>query len=244
MARRLPRISVLKLAEYMGASTLRRRQIVQDQFDPPGQIVPRYRRVRSAVAAYLAKGARDTGILIATIHKLERQQADTEWAESDRVNSIAALEHLVALVDQLKLGDRIFVRGMRSDSIRLSGVQVSVVPSVVLLQEGRGEAIGCIKLVLSKTRPISETEGRTAATLLRYFVDTRGEGDEKAVPRLCQVVDVFNEHVFRAPRSFKRTMREAEAACEEIALVWPGQVATTIPHRRPTTGGPPPVWVN
>ncbi len=242
MARQQPRISVLKLAEYMGASTLRRRQIVRDQYDPPDQIVPQYRRVRSAVAAFLTRGARDLGILETAHQRLGRQEGATEWAESDRVNSMMALEHFTRVAEQVRLGDGIFERGLRSDAFFLGPVKVSVVPSVILLQEGRGEPLGCIKLALSKNRALDEAEGRTAATLLRYFVDTRGEGYEKAVPRLCQVVDVFSEQVFAAPQPFKRTTREAQAACDEIGLVWPGRDWRPGPNTDPGTS--PPVWSN
>jgi hypothetical protein len=39
--------------------------------------------------------------------------------------------------------------------------------------------------------------------------------------RDCLIVDVFGKLVFAAPRTYRRRWQEIEAACQEIALVWP-----------------------
>ena len=82
-----------------------------------------------------------------------------------------------------------------------------------------GEAWGCVKLVFSKTHPMSDDAAECAGALLYEYM--RENFGEKAVSREhCFVVDVFANKCVTAPKSVIARMRDIVAACEEIARAW------------------------
>ena len=224
MARRSPRISLLKLAEYLGASVLRRRTIVRGQHEPPRLVVPQYRRVAPAALAFLRGGAVDREILQRAVQSLEGTKPASEWDERDIRNSIEALKHLAVVAPDLRLADSRVQEPGSPEQMWLAGVEISVRPHARLWRiDSQDSPVGVVKLAFSKTRAIPEREGLRAAALLHYYLDSSLDGDPaRAMPELCQVVDVFHDRVFHAPPSYRRALAEAEAACEEIARVWPG----------------------
>lgn len=223
MGRSIPRISVLKLAEYMGANPVRRRAIVRNQWRPPGQIVPLYRRAMARALSFFRTGGTDVQSLLSAADELEATAPSSDWDERDRANSAAALRHLAAVAPSLDLGERLLGGRRRLDVFRLAEVDVSVRAQLRVLTYSSGAPrVGAIKLAFSKTRSLSADEGERAATLLRHGLMLKlGGGDAEVDPTLCQVVDLFREEVHCAPPSFKRTLQRAEAACEEIRLTWP-----------------------
>lgn len=235
MSRPTPRISLLKLAEYMGANPVRRRTIVRDQWDPPSQVVPLYRRAMAAALSFF-RGGRDVDLLYAAAERLIKARPSSDWDARDLKNSVEALEHLANVLPKLDLADRIVGGRRRLDVLAMSNVEVSVRAHVRMVKLGAEPAqVGAVKLAFSKTRRLPDDEAQRAATILRYSLDCRlRDAAAVAAPALCQIVDVFHEEVHFAPSTFKRTVRRAEAACEEIALTWPGRDDWRSP--------PPPVY--
>jgi hypothetical protein len=76
--REVPRISVNKLGEYMTATPLRRRRIIQDQKRPKDYIVPRYTEAQDAIVAYLSATARDDVRLLEAVDRLR-----SWWCQAD-----------------------------------------------------------------------------------------------------------------------------------------------------------------
>lgn len=232
MRREHPRISVLKLAEYMGAHAVRRRSIIRDQQAPPDPIVPYYRRAIEPAVRFLRGGATDIDGLIDAAAELKQIMPTSRWHRTDLRNSAEALTHLIHVMDQIDLGKRI-VGGRRSaDILWLGSVEVSIRPHVVFVKETpAGLRVGALKLAFAKSREIPEQEAGWAATLMRRALEERLEEDASQVePGLCQVVDVFRERIYTAPKAFKRTMQLAEAACDEVHRMWPGQ-SLQLPQR-------------
>ncbi|GMV05858.1 MAG: hypothetical protein AMXMBFR53_21350 [Gemmatimonadota bacterium] len=215
--RQYPRISLFPLAEYVHASAPRRRRIIEGQANPRGEVVPLYRLIRPVASRFLRSGGRDRGIVDRAILRLEALTPASKWGESDLRNSVAVLRHLPA-VKGLNLGEK--VTGTRRDgSISLGGTTVSVNPTVAVYGS---VGLGAVALHLSKSRPLRDDVGATAATILRWFVAQRLGLTLDEVPHgLCQVVDVWRERTFQAPPAYKTRMRLVEASCREIATAWP-----------------------
>lgn len=217
-----PRISVNKLGEYMIASPARRRRIVADQKRPREFIVTRYRDAVGAMVEFLAAGGRDDRIITRAIAELEAKPVSTDFQSQDRDLSIEALESFLDTTDQLDLSG-LTVRAGDSDApaLLISRVSVSVRPEIVVTGQNRnGGAIGCVKLYLSKSFPLNETGATYIGAVLTRFTEEYLAADAMPDYRLCNVVDVFGQQVFTAPRAVQRRQADIEAACEEIALLW------------------------
>ena len=218
-----PRISVNKLGEYMVASAARRRRIIMDQKRPREFIVTRYRDALSAMVDFLVGGTPDDGIIYRAMLDLEARPAATDFQMQDRDLSIEALELFLDTVDELQL-DGLDVQRTDQDTtaLNIGGVSVSVRPDVFLRGTNRqgDEVVGCVKLYVSKTFPLNDVAGGYIGALLSRYTDevlaTNGRTDH----RLCQVMDVFGQHVFPSPRAVRRRRDDLEAACQEIATLW------------------------
>ena len=88
-----PYISINKLAEYMTANPIRRRQIITALKKDSDFIKVRYYEVRNIIVPFF-KSEYDSSILDATIKKNEEKVKDTTWTDSDDPNSILALNNL------------------------------------------------------------------------------------------------------------------------------------------------------
>ncbi len=220
--RRAPRISVNKLGEYMTATPLRRRRIIQDQKRPKGFILPRYNEAQEAITKYLVGGKLDDGRLISEIERLNNAPSATQW-ESDRKRLAAE-----AMQSFLEIADSIDLKGLSSasggnDQPRLSigGLELSIRPEVLLSgsdRQGRPTA-GALKLYFSKTNPLTEDSAAYIATALHAFVEAHMQ-PAHAEARNCRVIDVFGQKVYTAPRASARRRNDLAAACEEIARAW------------------------
>ena len=220
-----PRMSINKLGEYMVARPGRRRRIIMDQKRPADFIVARYRDAVSAMVDFLVQGGEDDEIIYKAIEQLDGKAITSEFQAQDRDLSIEALEQFLDTADQLEVAGLHTAHG-DPDPVQLTiaGVAVSVRPEVILRgQDRRGhQTVGCLKLYLSKTLPFDE-DGVSASyigALLHRYAEEHLANDARADHRLCQVVDVFGQRVFVAPRAMQRRHNDLEAACQEIAQMW------------------------
>lgn len=222
MPRSHPRVSLLKLAEYMEASAVRRRSIILSQAHPPTPPIIQYRRAEAAIVSFLGRGARSVASLEATIRRLETASPTSELDARDLRNSAAALQHFIGLLPELDLSDRLIRLPRRRAAYWLAGVEVSVQPAAIIRRRGEDTAVGAVKVCFSKSRALPGEEGRYATTVMRAFLEERLAGMPLSVdPSLCQVIDVFSGRVHVAPASYKRRMAAVTAACAEIANGWP-----------------------
>jgi hypothetical protein len=221
MSRSDPRISLNKLAEYLDASPARRRKIVRDQKEPKPFIVARYTEAEKAIVDSICAGTLRPATT--AMKALETNAPTTEFAAETAELCWEALDAFVDLWEDglLDLDGMTATRGNNEvPKLDMSGVAVSVRPDILLSRVERGEPVGgAIKLCLSKTNPMEDRPGEYAATILRKFLEST-QDEVRVDDRLVIVVDVFSKRVFGPPKSYKRRLLDAEAACEEIALRW------------------------
>jgi hypothetical protein len=220
--RRAPRISVNKLGEYMTATPLRRRRIVQDQKRPKGFILPRYNEAQDAITKYLLGGKQDAGLLLSEIERLNLAPSATEWESSRKRLASEAMQSFLEIADDIDLaGLQATLGGNIQPRLSIGGLEVSVRPEILLGGTDRqGEPIaGALKLYFSKTNPLTQDSAAYIATAVHAFVEAHMQ-PAHADPRHCRVIDVFGRKVFTAPRASARRRNDLAAACEEIARAW------------------------
>jgi hypothetical protein len=213
---------VNKLGEYMTATPLRRRRIVQDQKRPKGFILSRYIEAQDAITKYLVGGKKDDARLLSEIERLNSAPSATEW-ESDRKRLASqAMQSFFEIADSIALeGLSATPGGNYQPRLSIGGLELSIRPEVLLSginRHGRPTA-GAIKLYFSKTNPLAADSAAYIATAIQAFVEAHMPRTH-AEARNCRVIDVFGQKVYSSPRASARRRNDLVAACEEIARAW------------------------
>jgi hypothetical protein len=221
--RSTPRISVNKLGEYLVAKAGRRRRILEDAKRPPDFIAPRFRDFYEVGPRFLASSPLDDNIVVTAIDSIHSRPVGSEWDEQNKMLNADLLTNLLDIPDLLDI-ERYSVTELPDapPTMTIGAVEVSVRPELQLNITQRGRDLnGAIKLYTPKSFPLNQESGDYIATLVhRYCVQTCAGKDEVDY-RHCYVVDVPSREVFTAPRSYSRRMSDIEAACLEIAALWP-----------------------
>jgi hypothetical protein len=227
-----PRLSANQLADYLNASSIRRKRIIQDAKFPRTVIVARYDGARDGIGDYICDLGRPTSKLVGSIDQLKTKAAASEspWTKQDSLLSIEAIESFHTAYSNNKMGIRkIECRPITSGAPPLSieGVQVSVsLDATTHRKEKDGtDRVGGVILLFSK----SETSGsaradrcKTAAVLALIFVEKNLTLFGKADPKICFAVDIFGGAAYPAPGTYKQKLSYINAACDEIVDRWDG----------------------
>ena len=218
-----PRISVNKLAEYIGAKGRRQREILRDQKYPDFKGMY-YREATEAVSQCLASNLEDTAIISKTIKILN--QAPAEKAGTiRRINSnIDALESFEAMLDAIDLkGASPELGEHRPEKLKIHGVEVSVRPEIVLRGKGKGGSnlVGALKVHFSKTYPLDAVgAGYISAVLQRYSEQYLAGDDDVPGAAYCFVIDVGSKAVYPPAKSIAARLKDIDGECQNIAALW------------------------
>ena len=209
-----------KLAEYMIATPARRRGIIRDQKQPLDFVVSRYSAVYDGVVECLLSG-NDIAPIKNRIKTLYEATPKTTWQAQDFQLSVEALESFLSFVDEVELSTFVVQRaGDPSPTMRISGVDVSVRPELLLRSAGPGPPVGAVKVYVSKHFPFDDKSGSYAGVILHQYVSDLLSTEKVVDPRSSFVIAVFQRRIYVAPRAFKKRRADISAACEEIAQRW------------------------
>jgi hypothetical protein len=227
-SREKPRISSLKMGEYLHASAPQRERILRNQKYPPVvQLVP-YERARQSIRAALLSTKGAANKLLNMASSLEQQVPKTAYDSETLRLSALAIRCFAALLPSIQFNGALPVVTVTPHFIlRVEGVAISVSPSVILRRvnrRGRVES-GALLLAIRKGEVLDERSGIAVGEMLRLSLTQNGYQSVK--PMLCVVADVFGGAVYSAPSRSQRLGSEIESACREIAVRWP-----SIPDRR------------
>jgi hypothetical protein len=221
----IPRISVNKLAEYIGSKGGRQRQILRDQKFPEDFKGMYYREATEAISRCIASNMEDTSPLYAALKILNQANPD-KIGTARRINSnIDAIESFEAMMDSIDLfGADAELGEHRPDKLTIAGVDVSIRPEIVLRGKGKGgkSLIGGMKLHFSKTFSLDEdAAGYVSALLQRYSEDKLVEHGEMVATNYCAIVDVGSKTVYPGVKSIAQRMKDITAECRNISGLWP-----------------------
>jgi len=217
-ARKIPRLSMSKLAEYMVATPSRRRTLLRDQKFPPAFKVAWFDQAFDAIADVLRHGM-DPSIIEDYLARWRRRTPKSTF-EADRLRLwIEALSTVARVFDANPFAGLSLVEGPRDATMTLGGVKVSIRPELLCT----GSAPGAVKIYLNKSVPLTDDDrrgdgsGTYAATLL-YLWAAEHLGSVAATQ--CRVLDVFAGRIYGAPKAYVRRRHNLHDACEEIAVRW------------------------
>ncbi len=218
------------MAEYLSATSTRRKAIIQASRFPKTATVALYDHAREGLVKFLADDARSLRHIAAASESLERRFSRhdaTEWVKRDSKNSLEALEVFQRSYNKFGL-TKVECRAVtgRQPLLDIWPTRVSVNLDVIVRQRlpaAPMDKIGGAVLLFSKGEASASARverSRVIAGLIytyaTRFLPTQGEPD----PALCLAVDVLNGVSHRPPGTFARKLRNVEDACQEIAALW------------------------
>lgn len=220
-----PYASVTTLAEYLEASAVRRRSLLQKLKYPDPFSYRSYAASRPAIAQAIRTG--DRAHLDGALSTWCNDDSGTEYQKDLRQRCIDAAEAFLEMIDgyspddlpdlePFELEDQAF---RDREKIMISGVTVSVAPDLLVTDTSK-DTRGAIRLHLSKTAAFNDNQGAFAATLIDWWVSEHGGGLKSRLDH-CMLIDVFTGRIHTAPKAFKMRRREIAAACQEMADLWP-----------------------
>ncbi len=217
MREKTPRISVNKLAEYMIADPLRRRQIVKDQKNQEPVRTSPYSDARRFIKEFIGQHYNE-GMLLSAIDTMEQKEVTGKWQITNQKNSLLALNHVIEThLPDLEEYDITYNK--ENNLIRLSGLDISVYPDVLLSHKNTGKK-GGLKIHLSKDNELLDPAMGYVGTLVKYHFIQMGMDEKEIDDNACISLDVFRRAYGVSPKAYKRTIGKVEAACEEICLRW------------------------
>lgn len=220
-ARVEPRISLNKLAEYLSTNkAARRERILHDQKYPPTFQVIRYDAARQIMQQLLASGKCNSQEIQAKILEMTAKKPSSDYDERMIKANVEALSFFIDIVPSLSfLGHAMTLGAHAPASLRLSGVDVSVRPDLIVTSQTKaGPAIGGVKFNVSKGAIHTKESSEYVGALMVEYLGQLGQPVNYA---LCSAIDVFGKKVMPAPKATANRMKDAVSACAEIARVWP-----------------------
>lgn len=228
----LPRCSVSKLGEYVSSqsSPSRRREIVKSQKYPPTYKVVTYAPATRSLVG-LASVAFDDDRLLEAINEFaaDLDLAVTSYDRTQAKCCLDALRSFRGLSDSLAnaIANCSATPGPQTWFIELAGVKVSLRPELFLDFEGKNgkRHVGFVKLYFSKTHRLDEHSAAVIGAVIcekaRQVMPAATISNQHVL-----VVDVFAGKIYPVPAPQTRLLKEAIAACEEIALFWNRELAS------------------
>ena len=219
-----PRISVNKLAEFIGAKAVRQRAILRDQKYPTDYKGMYHREAAEAISSCISSSGEDTAVLDRAIARLEQLHSDSIGTQRRIAANIDAVETFRLMLDDVfpLLGSPSL--GENSPSkLTVHNVAISVRPDIILRSNGRagGQLLGGIKLHFPKTFPLNIESAATVSAVVQDWFKATMPDDGTVSGPMCYVIDVGSKSVFKGSKSIVARLKEVKANCENIQALWP-----------------------
>ncbi|MEI8234152.1 MAG: hypothetical protein WCH57_05645 [Verrucomicrobiota bacterium] len=222
--RTTPRVSINKLAEYLGSSKpLRRRTILMEQKFPQEFVTARYKEAFDAIVDFFVDPNHDEDRIHRVIERIQARPAHNENQITTKKVNVQALKHFLKALPKLPLGSYTFRRASEKTALlNVAGVDISVRPELELVvnERGGGVSYGLLKLYVGKTYPLDDDIAAYVGTTVHQYGESHFPAPSNVSYKHCYVLDVFRERIYSAPKSFVKRRRDIEAACAEIEAQW------------------------
>lgn len=220
-----PRISVNKLAEFIGARPGRQRQILRDQKYPGDFKGMYYKEATEAVATCLGSNLENTEVLDRAIRLLEQRTSDKIGTQRRISANIDALESFKLMLDDIDFRGASPSLGPNSaPQLTIRNVIVSIRPEIMLSGKEKSGAplVGALKLHFPTTFALEETTAGYVSALTQEWCKANRSTNGQTYGPYCPVIDVGSRRMYPGVKATARRLQEVEAACRNITDLWPG----------------------
>jgi hypothetical protein len=229
---RKPRFTVLELGEYMAAEDGPRETILRNMHYE--RLAPSliYRSLWRAVTRYLCSPTRDRRFLAECRIELEGaiQSAQNPKQRDNLKYELNALDAFERSLNALEIGGLNLERAV-SGKLDIEGVAVSVRPSArIRVSRTRGvDLLGAVLIDVAKGADPKTDDAKariksgmehSAIILHQHIVETMADDGGKPSTDYCFIFHTYQQNRVSAPSSYRKSYRNIEAVCRNIARGW------------------------
>lgn len=220
-----PRLSMSRLADYMGASRQAQRSIIQScKYQPIARVV-QHKEARIVITNYLRDGHDNHLLLVTKANELRHKLADDDFELEVNGHNADYVERFSAVVDNVQLPVANLQPPHEFDPIDMNGVSLSFRPQILLsrlTQRTNKLKIGALMLRYAKGKSLVAKVANWQAAGIFGFLRTIKQGEAaEAEHELCLVLDAYTGEIYPAPGNSVYLFKEMKAACADIAERWP-----------------------
>jgi len=221
-----PKISAKQLCEYAEATANGRLSILKAcKIKKPGIIAisRRYNEAEELICTFMAHSRGFFSVLKDYAKDLKKKSSTKIDKEKENLEACAeALEAFYQLDAKVQhqFADMLLrcTLSDRTHKFMLGNVTISIRPELMTSADSGLSECGFVKLYFGKTTALTKTMGENMATLGKYYFQHVRKKDFER--ENCIVIDVFAGQIYHAPKAEKRTLKNLEACCAEIADRW------------------------
>jgi len=226
-----PQVSANQIAEYLGASSTRRKRIIRDARFPKISVVAQYDKAREGLVNFLDDDTRSFKHLATAQDHLEKRKLRvdaTDWLKRDSDASIEAMEIFQSAYN--KFGFAKFtcreVTGKQPLLDLWKTTKISVHLDLLLRKPVMGanhDNIGGAIFLFSRGETSNKARverSKVIAGLIYTYCGNILKEMGVADPSLCLAVDVFGKVTYKPPGTFAAKIKNVADACEEIHARW------------------------
>jgi hypothetical protein len=226
-----PQVSANQIAEYLGASSTRRKRIIQGARFPKLSVVAQYDKAREGLVNFLDDDTRSFKHLAAARDHLEKRKLRpdaTDWLKRDSDGSIEAMDEFQSAYNKLGFG-KLTCREVTGKQPLLDlwkTTKISVHLDLLLRKPVMGanhDNIGGAIFLFSRGETSSKAridKSKIIAGLIYTYCGNVLKDLGVAEPSLCMAVDVFGKVAHKPPGTFAAKLKNVADACEEIHARW------------------------
>lgn len=218
-----PRISINKLGEYLVKKAGRQRQILREQKFPQDFMTAYYKDAQEAISSFLAGNMEDITILERKKQILEQSPIKNVYSMRQINGNIEAIDNFMNMVDDIDFKGATPQLGEPSGKMKIRGVEVSMRPEIILTGKGaKGkQLVGGVKLHFNKTHPLNEEACGYISAAMQIYCDNVLHEEGVSYSGYCIVIDIASGQVYGGVTATAQRKKDIEAACEQIASLWP-----------------------
>lgn len=218
-----PRISVNKLAEFMTAKAGRQRQILRDQKYPTDYKGMYHKEAAEAISICVASNLENIGVVERAIASLEQISPEKIGTQRRVAANIDALEAFLQMLDEVDMTGATPSLGEHAPPKHsIQNVEISVRPEIILRGNGKaGPIIGAMKLHFPTTFALNPVTAGYVSAVCQEWAKSHLDADATVWGPYCNVVDIGSRQFYPGVKTTVARMRDVEAACQNIAALWP-----------------------
>lgn len=219
-----PRMSIRRLADYMGASEQARRGIVQScKYRAIARVV-QHNEAKAAISSHILSGVDGPGDLQKRADLIRSKLADDDFESDVNEHNADYIERFIASLGNVELPDADRLPTRDFEPLTLNGVKVTFNPQLLLRRITKTNKIkaGALMLRYGKGAPLPPTVGGWQSAAIFGYMRTLEEVEKIEADRpLCITLDAYAGKCHEAPSNAIYLFNEMKAACATIAERWP-----------------------
>lgn len=217
-------LRVRELADYMAASQQRKRSVLRGFKYRPVARTLQHKDARAIISSWLRDGHGDTSTLAAAAERMRARLATTDFESQQNEHNADYIETFMSAFPLMDIPACEMSDPTGKSRINLGGTDVVYNPDIVVkrVTVRNTRKIGGVFLRYAKRKELPEEAAQFQSSFTFGFLKGNPfEPEAEPEKKLCITIDGYSGRTTEAPGNAVYLFNEMEAACTDIAALWP-----------------------